>query len=267
MDLMSGQFSVFIINSYGQILLFSGEPFIQEKNRNEESIRIFDTYENAVNFAQNITLPATAKTYCICDHNWKCIKSGTGDEEQKYTLHSKKVKFSKNERIIPQIMSPSGMKLYKERQDSSGRGGVLCGLSNYYKTFKGADFFFFVPAILFIVFEIRFKFGFTDILGGNANFIAGTFYPILIIYLYVITKIDKRFAERKPMTLFLKLLHCFFWPLTPPLIVYFIWSDISFFRTLDIGEGILILFFIWILYKYFLFGFEYYPLFLFGKAK
>ena len=76
-------------------------------------------YENAVNFAQNITLPATAKTYCICDHNWKCIKSGTGDEEQKYTLHSKKVKFSKNERIIPQIMSPSGMKLYKERQDSS----------------------------------------------------------------------------------------------------------------------------------------------------
>ena len=267
MDLMSGQFSVFIINSYGQILLFSGEPFIQEKNRNEESIRIFDTYENAVNFAQNITLPATAKTYCICDHNWKCIKSGTGDEEQKYTLHSKKVKFSKNERIIPQIMSPSGMKLYKERQDSSGRGGVLCGLSNYYKTFKGADFFFFVPAILFIVFGIRFKFGFTDILGGNANFIAGTFYPILIIYLYVITKIDKRFAERKPMTLFLKLLHCFFWSLTPLLIIYLIWSDISFFRALDIGEGILILFFIWILYKYFLFGFEYYPLFLFGKAK
>jgi hypothetical protein len=104
-DLMPGQFSVFIINSCGQILLFSGVLFIKRKNRNEESIRIFDAYENAVNFAQNITLPATAKTYCICDHNWKCIKSGTGDEEQEYTLQIKKVKFSKNKRIIPRIMS------------------------------------------------------------------------------------------------------------------------------------------------------------------
>ena len=104
-DLMPGQFSVFIINSCGQILLFSGVLFIKRKNRNEESIRIFDTYENAVNFAQSIPLPATAKTYCICDHNWKCIKSGTGDEEQEYTLQIKKVKFSKNERIIPRIMS------------------------------------------------------------------------------------------------------------------------------------------------------------------
>ena len=104
-DLMPGQFSVFIINSCGQILLFSGVLFIKRKNRNEESIRIFDAYENAVNFAQNITFPATAKTYCICDHNWKCIKSGTGDEEQEYTLQIKKVKFSKNKRIIPRIMS------------------------------------------------------------------------------------------------------------------------------------------------------------------
>ena len=103
-DLMPGQFSVFIINSCGQILLFSGVLFIKRKNRNEESIRIFDAYENAVNFAQNITLPATAKTYCICDHNWKCIKSGTGDEEQEYTLQIKKVKFSK-QRLIPRIMS------------------------------------------------------------------------------------------------------------------------------------------------------------------
>ena len=104
-NLVPEQFSVFIINLYGQILLFSGELFIKGKNKNEESIRIFDTYENAVNFAQSITLPATAKTYCICDHNWKCIKSGTGDEEQEYTLQIKKVKFSKNTRIIPRIMS------------------------------------------------------------------------------------------------------------------------------------------------------------------
>lgn len=154
----------------------------------------------------------------------------------------------------------------KDNQDLSGRGGVLCGLSNYYKTFKGADFFFWVPTILFIVFGIRFKFGFTDILGGNTNFIAGTL-PIVFIYLYVVTKIDKRFAERKPMTLFLKLLHYFFWSLTPFFLVYFIWSDISFFRALDIGEGIITLFVIWIFYKYFLFGFEYYSLFLFGKTK
>lgn len=104
-NLMPGQFFVFIINSCGQILLFSGELFIRGKSKNEESIRIFDTYENAVNFAQNITLPATAKTYCICDHNWKCIKSGTGDEEQEYALLIKKAKFSKNKRIIPRIMS------------------------------------------------------------------------------------------------------------------------------------------------------------------
>lgn len=154
----------------------------------------------------------------------------------------------------------------KHKQNSSGRGGVLCGLSNYYKTFKRTDFFFCVITILFIILGIRFKFGLIDILGGNTIFITGT-YPLILIYLYVITKIDKTFAKGGSMTFFIKLLHLFFWSLTPFFLIFFIWSDISFFCALEIGDGIITLFIIWIFYKYLLFGFEYYSLVSIWKTK
>lgn len=154
---------------------------------------------------------------------------------------------------------------HKSDQKSTGRNGILCGLSNYYKTFKEKDFFFVIPVILFIVFGIRLKLGITDILGINASFY--NILPIILIYFFIINKIDKRFVENKPMVFCFKIIHWLFWPLTPFFLIFLIWTEISIFCTLHIKEGILTLFIIWILYKYCLFGFEYYSLFIYRENK
>lgn len=104
-DLLPGQFVVFLINSSGQFLRFSDGRFVLSRNPGEESVKVFDTYENAVDFAQSLTLPPAAKTWCLCDHRWECIKSGTGDEERESVLRTAKITIPKKAGIIPKVMS------------------------------------------------------------------------------------------------------------------------------------------------------------------